>query len=173
MMVRFRNQPGEASLLAEAIAGSTKAFLQLVRPYDGAVLSLAMRVAGHGEQARQIYGKVFLQLHRELGFLKPGSLGKQIYRLAALACLQHLQQAAFSNIDGAASTEPVEQALRTIMPRDRVIFELRHYEQLDLEEVSNVLDISPTVARAAFARTAARLGRALAPTTDKLPCKEF
>ena len=172
MMAQVGNTADEASLLRQAATGSTKAFLRLVRAYDPAVLNLAVRVAG-AEHARQIYRDVFVELHRELGSIEPGTLRNHIYRLAARVCLKHLQQVRRSGERPARGTEHLDWVLRTVTPLERIVFELRHHERLGLREVSEALDISVAAAKAAFVRISGRLHCALARVSGRQGCTEF
>jgi RNA polymerase sigma-70 factor (ECF subfamily) len=167
MKAHVSNSADEVSLLRDAAAGSNDAFLQLVRAYDGAVLNLAVRVAGSGEHARHVYREVFLKLHRDLVSIEPGTLRNHIYRLAAQVCLNHLRQGRVYGGEHALEVEPLDRTLRTIRPRERIVFELRHYERLGLREVSETLDISVAAAKVAFVRASGRLRCALASTSGR------
>jgi RNA polymerase sigma-70 factor (ECF subfamily) len=167
------NTAAEVSLLREAAAGSVKAFLRLVRAYDGAVLNLAVRVADSEEHARRVYREVFVELHHDLGSIEPGTLRTHIYRLAAQVCLKHLQQGSAYGREHTSGPGSLDRALRTASPRDRIVFELRHYERLGLHEVSEMLDISAAAAKAAFVRVSLRLRCNLARTSGRQGCTEF
>ena len=173
MTAHVGNTAGEASLLREATAGSTKAFLQLVRAYDGAVLNLAVRVTCCEEQARHIYREVFVEVHRDLGSIEPGTLRNHIYRLAGRACLEHLRQGRVHGGENMPGVEPLYRVLQTVTPREHIVFELRHYERLGLNEVGEMLDISVAAAKAEFGRVNGRLRCALARTSGRQGCTEF
>lgn len=167
MSARVRRMPDEITLFQQAVAGSADAFLQLVCKYDRPILNLAVRVAGSSARARHIYREVFLELHRNLPRIEPRALRKWVYRLAAQACLQHLRQTRVSSVEPVFGMEPLERAMQRITPRTRLVFELRHYERLDLNEVSRILDITPGAARTDLASAMGRLRDVLEPTPDR------
>jgi DNA-directed RNA polymerase specialized sigma24 family protein len=171
MTARVSKGPDEITLLRQAADGSADAFLRLVSKYDGPILNLAVRVAGSRKGARDIYRRVLLELYRNLPSIKPSALRKWIYRLAAQACLKHLRQAPVSSVEPVCVIEPLDRAMRTITPRKRLVFEL-HYDRLDLDEVSKVLDTTPGAASAALACAIGRLRGALESTPDGQRCTE-
>jgi RNA polymerase sigma-70 factor (ECF subfamily) len=172
-MSAFANRPDEASVVREVLAGSADAFLQLISAYDGAVLNLALRTAGSGEQARHIYCKVFLKLHHNLGSLRPDAIRTWIYRQAAQVCLEHLRQAWSTGGEFRLGMEPLDRALRTLTPRERMALELRLYDRLHPEAVGEALDTTAAGARNALARAIGRLRSALASTSEGPGCTEF
>jgi RNA polymerase sigma-70 factor (ECF subfamily) len=77
----------EGELVASCRSGDPLAFAQLVRLHEGMVVTLAARLLGEAEEARDVAQEVFLQVYRMLGaFQGRSSLKTWIYRIAVNQC---------------------------------------------------------------------------------------
>lgn len=74
-------------LLASCRAGDAEAFARLVALHERMVFSLAARLLGDGEEARDIAQDVFLQVYRTIGtFQERCALRTWIYRIVVNLC---------------------------------------------------------------------------------------
>lgn len=78
----------ERALLAATAAGDGAAFEELVRLFEGRVLSLCQRLLGNREEARDAAQDVFLKVYEKAGSYTPrGRVYTWIYRIATNRCL--------------------------------------------------------------------------------------
>lgn len=81
-------------LIDRARRGDTAAFEALVRRYDRPVLRLALRLAGSGEEARDVYQETFLKAFQSLPRFRGECAFKTwLLRIATNLCLDRLRRA--------------------------------------------------------------------------------
>jgi RNA polymerase sigma-70 factor, ECF subfamily len=176
----------DCSLVREAQGGSQAAFEQLVHTYDQAVLRLALRLTGSASDAQDIHQEAFLRVYKKLnGFRFECSFGTWIYRIATNICLDHLRRSQARkrmNVieitddellnqlsDDRPGNNPEQQlldrelgvhiskALQRLTPRERMVFDLRHFEGLNLQSVSEILNASEGSIKMTFFRATRKL----------------
>jgi RNA polymerase sigma-70 factor, ECF subfamily len=176
----------DCSLVRKAQGGSQDAFEQLVHTYDQAVLRLALRVTGSASDAQDIHQEAFLKVYKKLnGFRFECSFSTWIYRIVTNVCLDHLRRnRAFKKnsamevnddellnqlSDDRPGNNPEQQllveelsahilrALRRLTPRERMVFDLRHFQGLKLRSVSEILNVSEGSVKTAFFRATRKL----------------
>src|SRR5882757_5704763 len=80
-------------LIRGAQEGDTRAFEELVRQYDRAVLRLAIHLTGSVEDGQDIYQEAFLRAYINLkNFRFECSFYTWIYRIVTNLCLDHLRK---------------------------------------------------------------------------------
>jgi RNA polymerase sigma-70 factor (ECF subfamily) len=154
----------DTRLIGEARSGDRTAFETLVRRYDRSVLRLTLRCLRSREEARDAYQETFLRLYRTLGeFRHDCSLETWILRIATNVCMDVLRRRAarpeeVAGLDAApdpAEDRPdhdpdrafarvelrrrIEAALAGLAPRERMVFEMRHYEGMRLRQIGQVI----------------------------------
>jgi RNA polymerase sigma-70 factor (ECF subfamily) len=145
----------ETALIRAAQQGDQNAFEQLVRRYDRPVLRLAMNLLRNPEDARDVYQEAFLRVYRNLGsFRLDSSFQTWLYRIVTNLCLDRFRGRKVRREEPAdlienaaeerADVDPqrsllskelgarIRQVLGGLTPRERTVFELRHYEGLRL-----------------------------------------
>jgi RNA polymerase sigma-70 factor (ECF subfamily) len=133
----------------------------LVRGLDWPVLQLAFRITGTEQAARYIYSETMLEMHaRFAAFQCECSLCLCAYRFVAQLCLDYLCGERARAVDG-MPTGKIGSALASLSPRERIVFELKHYQGLDLSTVSKVLDITEELTRNVLLRACHKLRPAL------------
>jgi RNA polymerase sigma-70 factor (ECF subfamily) len=176
----------DCSLVREAQGGSQAAFEQLVHNYDQAVLRLALRLTGSASDAQDIHQEAFLRVYKKLdGFRFECSFGTWIYRIVTNVCLDHLRRnrARKNSValeisdedllnqlsDDRPGNNPERQlldqelgaqifrALQRLTPRERMVFDLRHFQGLKLEIVSEILNASEGSIKMTFFRATRKL----------------
>jgi RNA polymerase sigma-70 factor (ECF subfamily) len=186
----------DCSLVREAQGGSQAAFEQLVHTYDQAVLRLALRLTGSASDAQDIHQEAFLKVYKKLhGFRFECSLGTWIYRIATNVCLDHLRRnrARKKNdaveisdddllnqlSDDRPGNNPEQQlldrelgahilkAMQGLTPRERMVFDLRHFEGLKLQSVSEILNASEGSIKMTFFRATRKLRLQLGKYTKR------
>jgi RNA polymerase sigma-70 factor (ECF subfamily) len=160
----------DANLIRAAQQGDRWAFEQLVQQYDRAVLRVAVHLTGSQEDGQDIYQEAFLRAYLNLGrFRFECSFFTWIYRIVTNLCLDHLRKKRFHwsvtvspeadepeildripdervsasperNLGARILREHILRALGTLSPRERLVFELKHYQGLRLKTVAGILN---------------------------------
>ncbi len=80
----------DSDLILRAKRGEKEAFEELVRRYDQWVLSLALRLTGDEDDAKDVYQEVFIRVYRALGrFQERSRFSTWLYRIALNVCHTH------------------------------------------------------------------------------------
>jgi RNA polymerase sigma-70 factor (ECF subfamily) len=179
-------------LIREAQQGNSAAFEELARHYDRAVLRLVIHLTGSQEDGQEICQEAFLRAYMNLpSFRFECSFYTWIYRIVTNLCLDHLrkknsrgqdvttiifpggeEEHVMPNHSPGASTqsslvgrEPrlcTLGALRRLSPRERVVFELKHYQGLRLRTVADILNTTEDTIKNTFFRATHKLRTQLA-----------
>ena len=176
----------DCSLVREAQRGNQAAFAKLVHTYDRTVLRLALRLTGSPSDAQDIHQEAFLKVYKKLnGFRFECSFSTWIYRIVTNICLDHLRRnRAHKNgggleisdedllnqlSDDRPGNNPEQQlldqelgaqifrALERLTPRERLVFDLRHFQGMKLESVSEILNASEGSVKMTFFRATRKL----------------
>jgi len=159
----------EARFLALAKAGDLDAFEQLVALHQRRVFSLALRLTGSVEDAKDATQETFLRLHRKLAQIdSTRSVGPWLYTVALNACRdigRDRQRAPSVPLDDLAATLPAvapnpeglyadrqrEEQMRAMLLRlpekERAALLLREMEGLPTAEVARILGSSEVTVR--------------------------
>jgi len=179
----------EADLIREAQQGSRTAFDALVRQYDQAVLRLALHLTGSEQDAEDIHQEAFLKAYRYIGnFRFECSFYTWIYRIVTNLCLDLLRRRKSRREDQAVTLdssgeeidlltnvsdqrassnrkylgERIRQALDKLTPRERMVFELKHYQGLKLRTIGEILNTTEETAKNTLFRATRKLRANLA-----------
>ena len=176
----------DCSLVREAQGGNQAAFAQLVHTYDQVVLRLALRLTGSASDAQDIHQEAFLKVYKKLGgFRFECSFSTWIYRVVTNVCLDHLRRNRTLKKNSAMEVDDDEllnrlsddrpgnnpeqqlldqelsahilRALQRLSPRERMVFDLRHFQGLTLRSVSEILNTSEASVKMAFFRATRKL----------------
>src|SRR5216684_2097278 len=138
----------ERALVAEAQAGSRAAFEELVRRFDRDVLRLALNLMKRPEDARDVYQEAFLKVYRNLHrFRFECSFYTWLYRIVTNVCLDHLRR-----IKARIAT-----AMERLSPRERIVFEMKHYQGLKLRAIGDVLGTTEETVKNSLFRATRKL----------------
>lgn len=177
----------EAGLLVRRIrAGEREAFKELVRAHQQRVFQLAFAFFGNREDAMDIVQETFLRLHQKLGTYREGhSLQGWVLQIAKNLCVDYfrkhyrrrrefetavsldaLQVPAEENDSARRACELKDllfRSIRSLADRQRTIFILRHYNQLRVEEIAGLLNISPGTVKSLHFKAVRNLKGRLSP----------
>jgi len=157
--------PNDLELILKAQRGDMMAFEQLVYRYDRQVLSIAASYVNNAEDAKDIYQEVFLRVFRGIGkFELRSEFSTWLYRITTNVCLSHRSRrkrhthASLSDSEGdeeahgvvdpresdhaaigSEISKSVEQALKLLSPKQRMVFTLRHYQGYKLKEIAAMM----------------------------------
>jgi RNA polymerase sigma-70 factor, ECF subfamily len=175
----------DCSLVREAQGGSQAAFEQLVHTYDETVLRLALRLTRSESDAQDIHQEAFLKIYKKLGgFRFECSFSTWIYRIVTNVCLDHLRRnrarskSAAIEVDNESLNQlsddrpgnnperqlldqelraQILRAMQRLTPRERMVFDLRHFQGLKLRTVSEILNASEASVKTTFFRATRKL----------------
>ena len=189
----------DCSLVRQAQSGNQAAFAQLVHTYDQTVLRLALRLTGSESDAQDIHQEAFLRVYKKLdGFRFECSFPTWIYRIVTNVCLDHLRRNRARKKNGGIEVSdddlldqlsddrpgnnPEQQlldrelnaqilrALERLTPRERMIFDLKHFQGLKLRSVSEILNTSEGSVKVTFFRATRKLRFQLGRYTKRNSC---
>jgi len=161
-----------ARLIIRAKAGDRTAFDQIIISHQRKIISLAWRMLGNQEDARDAAQETFMRVYKSFGRFDPAhDFNGWLYRIAVNVC-RDLARKRRSNhfsleaeVESGAIAEPVSphdtesaallaqeqailrRALATLPEKERAAIVLRDLEGLDTEEVARILGSSPTTVR--------------------------
>ena len=181
----------ERTLLRQAVAGNEASFAALVKDHTSFVVKLAWRLVGNYDDAEDIAQETFLRLHRALSnFRGESRLQTWLYRTTTRLAIDHLRRERLrrrwfvfrKEYNGANPTDLVadpkrlpeeaaathqamrqlQQILKQLSPRQQVVFVLRHYEGLSLDEIADHLGLETGTVKAHLHRAVSHVRNALA-----------
>ena len=171
----------DATMVARARDGDTRAFETLVRRYQRPIYRLAVRLLGDTGEAEDVTQEVFVTAWRRLPEIhEDKAIRSWLYRIATNRCLNILRSRkpvaplfdeAIPMASPAASPEARAEAherllaLRVALDRltaeQRACWLLREVEELSYAEIASILRTTPQAVRGRLARARADLGEAM------------
>lgn len=147
----------DASLVARCLKGDQGAFELLVTRYERVLFSVALRLVGDYEDARDATQNAFVRAYEHLDTFDPArKFFSWIYRIVVNECL-NLRRARHPNeplvdtlvapggaFDAVAASEAhdrIQAALMALTPEYRAVVVLRHFADLSYEEISEALGV--------------------------------
>jgi RNA polymerase sigma-70 factor (ECF subfamily) len=181
----------ETSLIRAAQHGDADAFERLVRAYDQSVLRIAINLLRSPDEARDVYQEAFLKVHRNLHqFRFDCSFHTWLYRIVTNVCLDHLRRRKVRKEESSLVETPdgpvdriaqaaeegadperlawnrqlsgkIADALAGLTPRERTVFELRHYEGLRLRAIGEIVGSTEEAAKNCLFRATQKMRTSL------------
>lgn len=173
----------DATLVARARDGDTRAYEEVVRRYQGPMYRLALRMLSSTGDAEDVVQEVFLTAWRRLGQLQDdGAFVGWLYRSTTNRCLNVLRArkpVAEVELDTRESTSPdgrperaaetgaqmsaLVAALADLTPEQRACWLLREVHGRTYEEIARTIGATATAVRGRIARARAQLAEAMSP----------
>jgi RNA polymerase sigma-70 factor (ECF subfamily) len=141
-------------------AGDTEAFRRLFEQYKNLVYKTALLMLGNPADADDALQEVFLRMHRSLGSYRPdkGAFSTWLYRITVNYCLnqnrrRQPESVSIEDIEPPGDSdhrrmerrlvedEILQQALRSLSDKLRIVLVLRYYWELPSAEVAQILEI--------------------------------
>lgn len=168
----------EGELVARCQQGDPRAQEALVTSYERVIYTLAYRMTGDREEARDITQGVFLKVFRALGSFDPRRrFFSWIYRIAMNECIDRLRSrprvepldegcedpadAPDARAERREVAETVQAALLELKEDDRQILVLRHWLERSLAEIAETLGVPEQTVKSRLYEARLRLGRVL------------
>jgi RNA polymerase sigma-70 factor (ECF subfamily) len=165
----------DRQLVARSRGGDRRAFGELVARHQRAIFLLAVRYLDNVEDARDVAQRTFVQAFQKLGrFRQDSGFRTWVYRIAinlAVTALRERGRAAkmaarASSLETeVAPVEPISErearrlraAVASLPPKQRLVVELRVYDELSFREVAEVAGSSEDAAKMNFHHALKRL----------------
>jgi RNA polymerase sigma-70 factor (ECF subfamily) len=175
------------ALIARAVAGDLAAFEHLYRRFERPVHTLAMRMLGDAENAREVLHDVMLKVFQHIGQYRSDSpFWGWLRQIALNEVLMRLRRDRRADFDTDAQMEQLaddaappwvradslalERALGRLPTLTRSVLWLYHVEGYSHPEIAEQLGKTTSFSKSQVARGTARLRDLLAPTTEPLSC---
>ncbi len=182
----------EQLLIDAAKQGDASAFRNLVETYKKPVYYVAYDLTGKHHAAEDLSQEVFLKMYQGLDKFRGDSAMKTwLYRIAVNTYLSQQRKKSWKAVqfftdqerddnpemeimpptsdpspeqEAAASmiNVHIQQALKKLSPRERSVFVLRHFQDLPLKEIAEILEIHEGTVKSTLFRAIKRLRKALA-----------
>jgi RNA polymerase sigma-70 factor (ECF subfamily) len=157
--MQFVEYAAEADLLAACRRQDIRAFEQLYHAHGARLKSIAYHMLGNRQDAEDAVQETFVKLYKAIaGFHSESSLGTWMCRIAINVCYdlarkRKREQAPEETERAAPGGQPalraaVNQALRRIHPRHRMVFLLFEVEGLRHAEIASILEIPEGTSKA-------------------------
>ena len=181
----------EQILIDRFCTGDHAAFHELVGRHKKKIYFLAYDITGDHHEAEDISQEVFIKMYRSLkAFRRDAKMSSWLYQITVNASIDSLrkkssrQATPISEFDrlsiqeslaasGAYAFDPlrstessqiqnhISQALKKISPKERTIFVMRHYNDLKLNEIAEVLGITIGTVKSLLFRAIRKLRKEL------------
>ncbi len=179
--------PGDPSVLLDrASAGDREAFMALVRDNQQKVFGLAYALLRNRDDALDVVQETFLRLHQKMHlFRKDGQFQGWLLQIARNACIDYYRKNVRNrremespDVDAerlpAGGTGPSDEersdlreafarCVDRLAERQRMVFVLRHYDELPFHEISETMSISVGTAKSLHFKAVRNMKRMLTP----------
>ena len=179
----------EQTLVQRAQNGDIAAFRELVERHKRQIYYLAFDLTGNHHDAEDLSQEVFIRVFRSIKkFRGDAQLSSWLYRITVNACLSKRRKKSLSAMqlqedfdqdnvqtagvpvysapDKSAETglmqKHIETALQKLSPREKSVFVLRHYHDMPLKEIADILEIKIGTVKGMLFRAIQKLQKALA-----------
>lgn len=167
---------GDIFYIEQILAGNSNVFRYIVDQYKDKAFNLALRICGNHEEAEEITQDSFLKAYRSLQrFEKRSSFATWLYRIVynssisnvrikkkKILSLEDFPADAIDFIGNSSSDEEAEReyrnslvnfALQKIKEEERALISLFYYEDMRIEEMSDITGISKSNIKVKLFRT--------------------
>jgi len=168
----------DADLVRRCVAGDTAAFAPLVERYQRPLFTVALRMLGDPDEAKDAAQDAFIKAYRKLStFDQSRRFFSWLYRILVNECLNARRarrpgEPIRDDVAAGANPEDLfdrqeqrQQLLRAIvlLPLEyRQVIVLRHFTELSYDEIADTLGISTSVVRSRLYTARRRLGDLMA-----------
>ena len=183
----------EQVLVDRINGGDPSAFQEFVERYKKKIYFLAYDLMGDHDDAEDISQEVFIRVFRSLkNFRRNSKMSSWLYQITVNASIEALRKKSIKpqealkeleNVEAQASLlgsglhvenparsaeasliqEHISRALQKVSPKERAIFVMRHYNDLDTKEIAEILKISQGTVKSFLFRAIRKLRKELSP----------
>jgi RNA polymerase sigma-70 factor (ECF subfamily) len=168
---------GDEVLVQRSLSGDPEAFEALIRRHQRAIYTVACRMLGSREEARDAVQSALVKAYEHLGSFDPRHrFFSWIYRIVVNECLNVLRArrpadelsptlaAAGTPFDAAADGErarQVQAALLRLTADARAVIVMRHFGELSYDEIAQALGVPAKTVKSRLYDARQRLGEML------------
>lgn len=167
----------EKELVVRAKAGDRKAFDELTKMYKDKMFALTYRMCGDRETALDMLQETFFAAFRDIrNFRGEAGFSSWLYRIASNKTINFLRRkklVSFMPLGETPATEPsyemndtvqtkelnqaMTKAVENLPPKQKLIFNLRFYEQLSFVEIAKILNRSESTVKTGYQKAIEKL----------------
>jgi RNA polymerase sigma-70 factor (ECF subfamily) len=165
--------------VARCLRGDSSAFEAIVRRYERALFSVAYRLLGNYEDARDATQNAFLRAYEGLDTYDPNRrFFSWIYRIAVNECLNARRarrpgeplsdqieaspaDGPLQNVEAMERSELIDSALVRLSEEHRLVVVLRHFADLSYTEISEATGVPEKTVKSRLFEARQRLGELL------------
>ena len=171
----------EVELVARAKEGDRQAFDKLVKENKDKMFALTLRMTNDRETALDLMQDTFFTAFKEIRrFRGDSSFSSWLYRIASNKSLNYLKRkkilsfipligsAAESqsyeiavDLDNKALNREIGRAVNSLPPKQKLVFNLRFYEELQFGEIATILGKSVSTVKTNYQKALEKLQEAL------------
>lgn len=179
-------QVEENELVRQAQAGDRRAFDKLVAENKDKMFALIYRMTENRETALDLLQDSFLAAYKSLKkFRGDSGFSSWLYRIASNKTLNYIRRSKiipFYNIEANTSAEPAYEmtdtienealqkslaaALKMLPSQQKLVFNLRFYEELPFAEIASIMDKSESTVKTHYQKAVEKLREALKDFRD-------
>lgn len=155
----------DAGFVERFRAGDARAFDELVRKYQRAIYGLALRYVKDADDAKDVAQRAFVRAFQAIGGFRAGASFKTwLYRIAINLALNHLRDRKVKvsvdehrslavdavgtvRLQDAEMQAKLRAAVEKLPAKQRLVLELRVYEELPFREVAEIARCSENAAK--------------------------
>ncbi len=160
--------------------GDVKGYNEIVRKYQQQVYWVIRKMVQDHDDADDITQEVFIKVHSALrDFREESNLFTWLYRIATNYAINHIRKVKVKNtISVEIVTDPIsadekdggenldderrrrilEEAIETLPPQQRAVFNMRYYDELPYDEIAKILEKSVGGIKANYFHAVKKIG---------------
>lgn len=170
----------ETQIINKIIEGDTQAFALLVDRYKDLVFTLAIRMLKNREEAEEVSQDTFIKVYKSLPKFKGDSkLSTWVYKVAYNTCLDRIKKnknqyneipidsfsenqiktldIALSALEEKEQQQTIQDCLQQLSSKDSFLLSLFYFEELSLEEISQIVSMEANTVKVNIHRARKRL----------------
>jgi RNA polymerase sigma-70 factor (ECF subfamily) len=181
----------EQVLVDRISRGDSAAFQEFVDRYKKKIYYIAYDITGDHDDAEDVSQEVFVKVFRSLKtFRRNAKISSWLYQISVNASIDLLRKKASKpetsmddieradiqeNLPGSSTRaqnpersaedliiqKHISEALQKVTPKERSVFVMRHYNELKIREIAEILGVSPGTVKALFYRATRKLRKEL------------
>jgi len=181
----------EQFLVDRISSGDSAAFQEFVDRYKKKIYYIAYDITGDHDDAEDVSQEVFIKVFRSLKtFRRNAKISSWLYQISVNASIDLLRKKASKpeksmddieradiqeNLPGSGTRAQnpersaediiiqnhISEALQKVSPKERSVFVMRHYNELKIREIAEILGVSPGTVKALFYRATRKLRKEL------------
>lgn len=174
------NKREDSDLVRAFKNGDIRGYNEIVRKYQQQVYWIIRKMVQSHDDADDITQEVFIKVHSALGdFREESNLFTWLYRIATNYAINHIRKVKVKNtvsfevvteqvvanekeggeaLDEERRRKILGEAIETLPPQQRAVFNMRYYDELPYEEIANILKKSVGGIKANYFHAVKKIG---------------